>query len=125
MKPLVAVGAVLIVLGGIIVALRGVSYVRDRQEVSLGPIEFAAEERGFISPLVGVIILAAGVGSRLRPLTDDLPKALVPVAGSPILEYSLEALAMGAREGCCDVAVVVGQDHVLGHARGDPVRRRP
>jgi hypothetical protein len=62
MKPLVVVGAVLIVLGGIVVALRGVSYVRDRQEVSLGPIEFSAEERGFISPLVGVIVLAVGVG---------------------------------------------------------------
>ena len=71
MKPLVVVGAVLIVLGGIVVALRGVSYVRDRQEVSLGPIEFAAEERGFISPLVGVVVLAAGVGlvliGRRRP----------------------------------------------------------
>jgi hypothetical protein len=71
MKPLVAIGAVLIVLGGTIVALRGVSYVRDRQEVSLGPIEFSAEERGFISPLVGVIVLAAGVGlvliGRRRP----------------------------------------------------------
>jgi hypothetical protein len=71
MKPLVVVGAVLIVLGGIVVALRGVSYVRDRQEVSLGPIEIAAEERGFISPLVGVIVLAAGVGlvliGRRRP----------------------------------------------------------
>ena len=62
MKPLVVVGALLIVLGGIIVALRGVSYVRDRQEVSVGPIEFSAEERGFISPLAGVIVLAAGVG---------------------------------------------------------------
>lgn len=65
------VGSVLIVLGGIIVALRGVSYVRDRQEISLGPIEFAAEERGFISPLVGGIVLAAGVGlvliGRRRP----------------------------------------------------------
>jgi hypothetical protein len=71
MKPLVAVGAVLIVLGGIVVALQGVSYVRDRQEVSLGPIEFSAVERGFISPLVGVIVVALGVGlvvmGRRRP----------------------------------------------------------
>jgi len=60
-KPITMIGAVLIVLGGIVVALQGVSYVRDRQEVSLGPIEFATEERGFISPVVGGIVLAAGV----------------------------------------------------------------
>ena len=61
MKPIVIIGAVLIVLGGIVVALQGVSYVRDRQEVSLGPIEFAAEERGFIPPAVGVVVLIVGV----------------------------------------------------------------
>ena len=38
------------------------------------------------------IILAAGVGSRLRPLTDDVPKCLVPVAGIPILQRQIEAL---------------------------------
>jgi len=62
MKPLVMVGALLIVLGGIVVALQGVSYVRDRQEVSFGPIEFSAEERGFIPPVVGLIVMVAGIG---------------------------------------------------------------
>lgn len=61
MKPIVIIGAVLILLGGIVVALQGVSYVRDREEVSLGPIEIAAEERGFISPVVGGLVLVAGV----------------------------------------------------------------
>ncbi|HSJ13285.1 MAG TPA: hypothetical protein VK939_02645 [Longimicrobiales bacterium] len=61
MKPLVIIGVALIVLGGIVVALQGVSYVRDRQEVRVGPLEVAAEERGFISPLVGGVVLAAGV----------------------------------------------------------------
>lgn len=61
MKPIGILGAVLIVLGGIVVALQGVSYVRDRQEVSVGPMEITAEERGFISPLVGGLVLAAGL----------------------------------------------------------------
>ena len=36
-----------------------------------------------------VIILAAGMGSRLRPFTDELPKCLVPVNGTPLLSLSI------------------------------------
>jgi len=38
------------------------------------------------------IVLAGGQSLRLRPLTDDKPKALVPVNGRPIAEYQLEWL---------------------------------
>lgn len=39
------------------------------------------------------VLLAAGLGTRLRPLTERLPKCLAPLAGRPILEYWLDALA--------------------------------
>lgn len=37
-------------------------------------------------------MLAAGFGSRLRPLTDSRPKALLPIAGEPLLDHALRAL---------------------------------
>jgi N-acetyl-alpha-D-muramate 1-phosphate uridylyltransferase len=48
------------------------------------------------------IVLAAGRGERMRPLTDQLPKPLLPVAGKPLIGYHLEALA---RAGVHDVVV--------------------
>ncbi|MFC1639062.1 NDP-sugar synthase [Patescibacteria group bacterium] len=50
------------------------------------------------------VIMAAGRGKRLRPLTDRLPKPMVRVGGRPILEWSIEALPPEVRE----VVLVVG-----------------
>jgi len=48
------------------------------------------------------MLLAAGRGERLRPITDTLPKPLVEIAGKPLIVYHLEALA---RAGVRDVVI--------------------
>ena len=44
------------------------------------------------------LLLAAGLGTRLKPLTDTTPKCLVPVQGRPLLDYWLENLTAGGVE---------------------------
>ncbi|MGQ7245961.1 N-acetylmuramate alpha-1-phosphate uridylyltransferase MurU [Halomonas sp. V046] len=50
------------------------------------------------------MILAAGLGKRMRPLTDHCPKPLLPVAGRPLIEHHLQHLA---RAGFHDVVINV------------------
>ena len=53
------------------------------------------------------LLLAAGFGTRLRPITDTIPKCLVPINGRPLLDHWLELLAGGG------VTQVLGNLHYL------------
>jgi len=60
------------------------------------------------------VVLAAGEGTRLRPLTEDKPKAMVEVAGEPLLTHCFDQLlSLGADE----LIVVVGylKERIIGH----------
>lgn len=51
------------------------------------------------------MILAAGQGTRVRPLTKDIPKPMIPILGKPVLEYIIEHLArFGVKEIMINVA---------------------
>lgn len=52
-----------------------------------------------------VLLLAAGLGSRLRPFTNTVPKALVPLFDKPLLEHQLAVLH---RAGLTDIAIASG-----------------
>ncbi len=53
------------------------------------------------------MILAAGRGERLRPLTDSIPKPLVEVGGKPLIEHHIQAMAdAGFRQ------IVINQGHL-------------
>ncbi|HEX2253590.1 MAG TPA: sugar phosphate nucleotidyltransferase [Thermoanaerobaculia bacterium] len=75
------------------------------------------------SPRIRALVLAAGHGTRLRPLTDFLPKPLLPVAGRTVLDYTLDALI----DAGCEAAAVnlhhLG-DQIRGHY-GDSYRGMP
>ena len=57
------------------------------------------------------IILAAGAGKRMLPLTLERPKPLIPLLGKPLIEYTLEAIP----DAVDDVVIVVGY-------KGDMIR---
>jgi len=66
------------------------------------------------------MVLAAGLGTRMRPLTDHMPKPLVPVAGRPLLDHVLDKLAdFGVGEAVVNVHYLPDQiiDHVAARTK--------
>ena len=61
MRPAGLIGILLIVFGAIVLVLRGVSYVKDKDQVDLGVAKVTTERRGFVPPWVGGVALIAGI----------------------------------------------------------------
>jgi hypothetical protein len=60
MRPLGWVGLLLVIAGAIVAAMGGVGYTKSRNQVEVGPIKVAAEERGLVPPMAGVAAIAIG-----------------------------------------------------------------
>lgn len=60
------------------------------------------------------VILSAGMGSRIKPLSFEIPKPLLPVCNKPIMQYQLEAMI---EAGIREFVIVVGymKERIIGH----------
>src|SRR5438270_6115525 len=70
---------------------------------------------GIVSPMPSITqacVLGAGLGTRLRPLTDDLPKPLIPIFQKPLITFALDHL----------IAVGVKSFVINTHHRPEPFR---
>ena len=52
-----------------------------------------------------VVVIAGGQGTRIASVNSEIPKAMIPVAGKPILEYEIE---MAKRYGYTDFLFIIG-----------------
>ena len=72
-----------------------------------------------LSVILAVVVLAAGFGTRLAPVTDHVPKPLLPVGGKTLLDHAVDAVT---RAGAGPVAVNTHHlaDLVAAHLAGRP-----
>ena len=66
-----------------------------------------------------MMLFAAGFGSRMQPLTADLPKPLISVAGRSLLDRTLELAWAGG------ISKIVVNTHYLGHKIRDSLKNKP
>ena len=58
-----------------------------------------------ISEIKQAVILAGGMGTRLKPITDTLPKPMIPMNGKPFLEHLVKMLK---EEGITEIVLLLG-----------------
>ena len=81
-------------------------------------------------PSLSTILLAAGRGERMRPLTDTTPKPLLSVRGKPLMQWHLEALGRGGFQRVVVNTAWLGEQiqsyflSVLGHYRTSHMREQ-
>lgn len=79
----------------------------------IGPANSSRNRNMSVKP-TKAMVLAAGLGSRMRPLTDHTPKPLIKVAGRPLLDHVLDKLAeAGAGEAVVNVHYL--PDQIIEH----------
>lgn len=86
--------------------LRKIDSIIDNQTIRnrSHAIEYALG-RFFLPRATKVVVLAGGAGVHMRPLTYEMPKALVPVHGEPLLGHTVRALEAAGLE---DMTMVIG-----------------
>ncbi|MGH6933823.1 MAG: phosphotransferase [Dongiaceae bacterium] len=98
-----------------IVASHGVSSKTGNGHAAIGAAHAAGDHVQFPTR---AMVLAAGYGKRLRPLTETVPKPMVPVAGKPMIDTVLDRLA------ALDVRDVVVNTHHLAEVIESHLRQR-
>lgn len=68
-----------------------------------------------MSSEVQIVILAGGLGTRLRPITEKIPKAMVPIHGKPFIHYQLDLMAQN------EIRDIILSTGFLGHMIQDYV----
>ncbi len=54
------IGVILMIAGLVVVAMKGIPYTKSRNEVEVGPLKVTSQERGMVTPIVGVAAIVVG-----------------------------------------------------------------
>jgi drug/metabolite transporter (DMT)-like permease len=60
MRPVGWIGVLLMIVGIVVVAMRGIPYTKSRNEVEVGPLKVTSQERGLVPPIAGVGAIIVG-----------------------------------------------------------------